>query len=135
MPDPVAYPAADAEYEEWSGRIYSSLTPDCEQTMKLADAMRAALKAEVVKWVDRDYEDCQKKEQAYEALYCEHEAREQAEAEVERLRERLEPALARIYKLGTREAVVVGRLCDDELDRSGAMLGRVRDLAAREGEE
>ena len=37
---------------------------------------------------------------------------------------RLEMALAKLYANGC--SLAVARLCDEELDRSGAMLGRVR---------
>lgn len=38
-------------------------------------------------------------------------------------------ALVRIYKKDTRSAAVVAELCDEVFDRSGGLLGRVRDAA------
>jgi hypothetical protein len=57
------------------------------------------------------------------------------EAELAALRARTEQALVDVYCMGMKEAVVVGRLCDDSLDRSGAMLGRIREKARAAREE
>ena len=50
----------------------------------------------------------------------------EAEAKATALEERLELALAELYAKGLAERVVVAELCDDYLDRSGGLLGRVR---------
>ena len=47
-----------------------------------------------------------------------------------KMQEELENRLAAVYNLSVSDAATIGKLCDDRLDRSGAMLGRVRDIAA-----
>jgi hypothetical protein len=39
--------------------------------------------------------------------------------------------LAEIYKRGTKEAALVAEICDEVLDRSGALLGEVREAAQK----
>jgi hypothetical protein len=52
---------------------------------------------------------------------------------------KLEIALAKVYNrqpsAGYGYSYVIGILCDDYLDRSGALLGRVRDLSIKLGKE
>lgn len=48
-----------------------------------------------------------------------------------RLSPHVEEVLARLYADEGEGHVIVARLCDGELDRSGALLGRVRDRAAK----
>lgn len=45
-------------------------------------------------------------------------------------REELENSLAWLYNQSAGDAVAVEKLCDERLDRSGAMLGRIRDTAS-----
>lgn len=52
-----------------------------------------------------------------------------SEAAADTIYEQLINALAELYNYGTERAVVVGELCDEILDRSGAMLGEVRKVA------
>ena len=40
----------------------------------------------------------------------------------------MEHILASLYKENTECMVAVGKLCDEELDRSGALLGRIRQI-------
>ena len=50
------------------------------------------------------------------------------EAEVERLQAEKENALVEIYARGNQTAfAAVAQVCDEKLDRSGALLGRVRE--------
>ena len=49
-------------------------------------------------------------------------------------RDRLEEALPKMYKQSVRHAVFVAELCDEYLDRSGAMLGRIRKAALAKAE-
>ena len=37
--------------------------------------------------------------------------------------------LAAIYNISTHDAVIVATICDEVLDRSGALLGEVRKIA------
>jgi len=47
------------------------------------------------------------------------------------IKDAVEHVLTLIYLEGNVTAfVAVGKVCDEELDKSGALLGRVRDLAA-----
>ena len=41
----------------------------------------------------------------------------------------VENALAAVYRVNTAAAAAVGQVCDEKLDKSGAMLGRIRELA------
>lgn len=47
-----------------------------------------------------------------------------------KMQEKLENDLASIYIQGITDAATISRLCDQRLDKSGAMLGRVRNIAA-----
>jgi hypothetical protein len=52
-------------------------------------------------------------------------------AENERLEEQRDKALVALYRIKPTEAA---RLCDEELDRSGALLGRLRRLTSAAGD-
>lgn len=47
-----------------------------------------------------------------------------------KMQEKLENDLASIYIQSITDAATISRLCDQRLDKSGAMLGRVRNIAA-----
>jgi phage shock protein A len=51
-------------------------------------------------------------------------------SELDEMREALEMALAEIYVRGVTASVAVAYVCDEKLDRSGALLGRIRERAA-----
>jgi hypothetical protein len=53
----------------------------------------------------------------------------ESQARVRELEEGVERAMAEVYSQSREAAVVVARVCDEELDRSGALLGRVRKAA------
>ena len=66
-------------------------------------------------------------------MVCAHCALEETINEQEeisnRQRERFIKGLAVIYNKGLEHAVVVAEVCDMQLDRSGALLGEVREIA------
>lgn len=43
----------------------------------------------------------------------------------------LEEALTSIYRESSAAALAVSRVCDNELDRSGALLGRIRTASLK----
>lgn len=47
-----------------------------------------------------------------------------------KMQEKLENDLASIYIQSIPDAATISRLCDQRLDKSGAMLGRIRNLSA-----
>lgn len=58
-----------------------------------------------------------------------------ARAAVERSRAYVEQALALVYARGDAAAAAVAAVCDEDLDPSGAMLGRVRRRVAANRKE
>jgi len=53
----------------------------------------------------------------------------------EAARERAERGLAFVYRGSIHQAAIVARICDEQIDQSGALLGRVRRLASTEEEK
>lgn len=70
------------------------------------------------------------RDECEEASLSYHRAMEKAEAERDAAAERLESSLAAMYPA---HYALIAELCDEHLDRSGGLLGRVRDRALRAG--
>lgn len=89
-------------------------------------------------WFDKDpaYPTDEAYRKGREVALAEYEALREQEAEKAKTRKLefqvgLEKALASLYCRSTNHAVCVAELCDEYLDRTGAALGRVRDIAKR----